>query len=100
MVQVPGSWNFWSDRKRKFVAGPRKGESEVITKEEVNAYREQAESKFGRYIPAGLFGEPRFIPGTHRESLPLVDLVTGQKLGYIDKDGVHKYGRPLGPPVY
>jgi hypothetical protein len=51
-----------------------------------------AEVTWGKYIPGGLFKEPRFIPGTERNRLPLTD-ESGSEIGYIDEEGVHEYPR-------
>jgi hypothetical protein len=78
--------------KREFVAGPRKGETEKISKEQVEAYRKQAEEEWGKYIPGSLLSEPRFIPGKKRKSLPLIEYRNGVpfEAGWIDEDGVHR----------
>lgn len=91
----PRSW-FSSDH-RIFVGGPRAGQTEDITSEQLEAHRKEAEAIWGKYIPGTYFQDPRFIPGTQRDSLPLyrIDPITGlrqEKIGYIGEKGVHRYG--------
>jgi hypothetical protein len=74
------------------VAGPRAGQKEAISAADVDKYREEAEKIYGKYIPGGLFSEPRFISGTKRSTLPLVGPNGGQ-IGHIDKNGVQYYDR-------
>lgn len=76
-------------------AGPHKGQIEELTEAELTGYHDEAEAKWGNYIPGSLFREPRFIPGTERKILPLIELDTwssnyGQKIGWVDENGVHK----------
>jgi hypothetical protein len=79
--------------KRVFVAGPRQGETEVITSEELAAYKKEGEEKWGKLIPGGVFFPPKFIPGTERQTLPVY--TNGVEVGYVDETGVHYY--PLAP---
>jgi hypothetical protein len=76
--------------RRKFVAGPRAGQTENITCEEANAHQAAADAKYGKLEGGGWFGEPRFIPGTERTRMELYD-ADGLPAGYIDEDGVHEY---------
>jgi hypothetical protein len=91
-VFVVLSAGLFSSPKREFVAGPRKGQSEKITKEQVEAYRKLAESEWGKYIPGTLFSEPRFIPGKKRKHLPLMEYRHGvpYEAGWIDENGVDR----------
>lgn len=86
-----GGW--FSDAKRKFVAGPSKGRSETITAAQVEQYEKLAEKEWGKYIPGSLIREPRFIPGTKRSELPLSEYREGARyiVGWIDADGVHYF---------
>jgi predicted NUDIX family NTP pyrophosphohydrolase len=90
-VVHPGG--FVASAKREYVQGPRKGQTEKITDEEVQRHRKQAEAEFGRYIPGSLLKEPRFIPGKQRQSLPLIGYKNGipREEGWIDEKGVHHY---------
>jgi hypothetical protein len=88
-VERPGWFGWFSGPNRKYVAGPRAGQTEAITSADVAAYRREAEASWGRYIPGTLFREPRFIPGTQRRTLPLYE--GGLPTGYIDESGVHRY---------
>jgi hypothetical protein len=92
---------FFSGASREFVAGPRKGHTEAITKEQVEAYRTQAEEEWGKYIPGSLFSEPRFIPGKKRKSLPLIEYRDGlpYNAGWIDEEGVHRHSNPRMLPT-
>jgi hypothetical protein len=94
-IVVPGGW--FSSPKREFVDGPRKGQTERITDDQVRAYQKQAEDEWGKYIPGSLFREPRFIPGKKRSSLPLMidDHGVSVEAGWIDEKGVHRYTQPL-----
>ena len=74
-----------------FVAGNRKGETQKITTQEFKQLKKQAEDKWGKYIPGSLLSEPRFIPGTERQTLPLIREEDGTEIGWIDEKGVHKY---------
>src|SRR3954468_15936642 len=76
--------------KKIFVAGPRVGEEETISTAKQTEYKKEAERVWGRYIPGGLFWQPRFIPGTERQSLPLYD-ENYFRIGDVDEDGVHRY---------
>jgi hypothetical protein len=89
IIQEPG---WFSGAKRKFVAGPRMGQTELISRDELEAYREQVEARWGKYIPESWFHGPRFIPGTDRQTAPLVD-GDGVEIGYIDENGEHRYPR-------
>lgn len=75
--------------RRNFVAGPRSGQTEKITCEQAEAHRAEAEAKYGRYESDGLFGTPRFIPGTERKTIEYEE--DGVPAGYIDEDGPHEY---------
>lgn len=93
-VVWPAGW--FSSAKREFVAGPRKGQTETITDEEIGEHRKQAEEEWGKYIPGTLLSEPRFIPGKKRTSLPLIEYRRGipYEAGWIDARGVHRYPVP------
>ena len=92
-----GGW--FTDYKRNFVAGPRAGQSETISKDQYEGYAKEGEATWGKLIDGGLFSEPRFIPGTKRSSLPIMD-EQGRNIGYIDEKGVHRYAPSMiGPPV-
>jgi hypothetical protein len=84
---MPG---WFGSYKRSYVAGPRAGETEKTTESEFEVYKKVAEETWGKYIPGSLFREPRFIPGTQRQTLPLTD-ERGRNIGYIDEAGVHRY---------
>lgn len=91
----------FSSARREYVEGPRKGQTERITGEEVEQHRKQAEAEFGKYIPGSLFKEPRFIPGKQRKSLPLITYPYGvpHDAGWIDEKGVHHYAVPRPLPI-
>ena len=93
-VVWPSGW--FSSAKIEFVKGGRNGQTIAITDVQVEAYRRQAEARWGRYVPGGLFREPRFIPGTERSRLPLFreDYGVPQEVGWIDEQGVHYYSIP------
>src|SRR6185312_2311880 len=55
IVQEAG---WFTNPKRVFIEGPRKGQSEVITKAEVQTYMGQADARWGRYIPGSLLRDP------------------------------------------
>ena len=79
--------------QRVYVAGPRRGQTENITDADVDAYREAAEALYGRLVLGGLFREPRFIPGSERDRLPLIErdiYGNSRVVGYIDATGVHR----------
>jgi hypothetical protein len=86
-IKMPG---WFGSYKRNYVAGPRAGQTETITDFQFEVHKKVAEVTWGKYIPGGLFREPRFIPGTKRKSLPLTD-ERGNEIGYIDEEGVHQY---------
>lgn len=95
IVERPGPLDFFSSPRRRFVAGPRAGESETITQRQADAYRKQAERVYGRHIKGFWpFREERFIPGTKRDRLPIVDPCTGSEIGYLDENGHHYYKVP------
>jgi hypothetical protein len=98
-IVQPGG--LFSSAKRQYVEGPRKGQAEEITDAEVEQHRKQAEAEFGKNIPGSLFGEPRFIPGKQRSSLPLIIYKYGipHEAGWIDEKGVHHYSVPRPLPV-
>lgn len=75
--------------KLKFIAGPRAGETQIITSEDVARYRAHIEKRWGKFVPGSLIAPPRFIPGTDRKTLPRVDQ-DGATIGYIDEDGPHE----------
>jgi RHS repeat-associated protein len=86
------SWyNFWSNPKRNYVAGPRSGQTEDITAADVESYKNEAEAVWGKFVPGNLFRDPIFIPGTQRSELPLTDEF-GMPKGWIDQYGPHEYG--------
>ncbi len=91
----------FTSAKREFVAGPRKGQIETITSAQVDEYRRQAEQEWGKYVPGSLFSEPRFIPGSKRTSLPLIQYRNGipYEVGWIDEKGVHRYPNPRPQPA-
>ncbi len=91
----------FSGASREFVSGPRKGQTEKLASEDVEAYRKQAEEEWGKYIPSSLFSEPRFIPGKRRKSLPLIEYRNGIRYdaGWIDEDGVHRHPNPKALPI-
>lgn len=91
----------FSDAKREYVDGPRKGQTEKIAKEQVDAYIRQAEEEWGKYIPGSLISGPRFIPGKKRDSLPLIEYRNGvpYDIGLINEDGVHYYSSPRMRPI-
>ncbi|HEX4147172.1 MAG TPA: HNH endonuclease [Pirellulales bacterium] len=93
-IVVPGGW--FSSPKREFVDGPRKGQSETITNDQVEAYRKQAEHDWGKLVPGSLLRDPRFIPGKKRKTLPLMIYEYGvpHEAGWIDEEGVHRYSQP------
>lgn len=81
--------SMFSSPRRRFLAGPREGQTQEITGAQVKAHRKEAEARWGRYIPGTLFREPRFIPGTERKTLPFYE--NGIPNGYIDETGIHRY---------
>ena len=89
---VERKWWYFGKRIR-FVDGPRNGEKVDISTAEYNAYKQQAEAKWGKYVPGGLFTEPTFMPGTDRKSLPLIRPQDGAEIGWIDEKGVHYHSR-------
>ncbi len=91
----------FSGATREFVAGPRKGQTEKISKAQVETYRNQAEEEWGKYLPGSLFSEPSFIPGKKRKSLPLIEYRNGipYDAGWIDEDGVHRHSSPRMLPI-
>lgn len=100
-VFVVWTAGLFSNAKREFVAGPRKGQTETITSGQVEGYRKQAEKEWGKYIPETLFSGPRFIPGTKRKSLPLTGYKDGipYDAGWIDEKGSHHYQVPGEPSI-
>ena len=83
---------------RVFIAGPRKGQTESISSEDVQKHLHDAEEQWGHYIPGTLFREPRFIPGKQRTRLPFIKYKDGvpYEAGWIDETGVHL--NPIGNP--
>jgi len=81
-------WGPFGGCRRKFVSGPRKGQTETITRAEFDAYKKRGEEVWGKYIPGH---PPRFVPGTERKSIPYYEKHDGiwYERGYIDEDGVH-----------
>ena len=81
--------------------GPYAGKKFRMSDAVAEEYKKQAEAKFGRYIPGSLLREPRFLPGTERDSLPLfeIDPRSGieSESGYIDEMGIHRYPQPKSP---
>ena len=75
---------------KTYVGGYVKGLQETLSPAEVRTYQTQVEKKFGRYVPGNIFRDPRFEPGTHRQSIEIVD-DRGFSTGYIDGKGVHSY---------
>jgi hypothetical protein len=98
-VVHPAGW--FSQARKEYVAGPRKGHLETITDAQVDEHRKQAEAEFGKYISGSLFTEPRFIPGRQRKSLPLITYPFGipHEAGWIDEKGVHRYPVPKALPI-
>jgi hypothetical protein len=86
-----GGWFSSFKYRRLYVAGPRAGETETMTTLDYERALNLAHSMWGRYVPGSLFHQPRFIPGMNRSSIPLIELDTGRKIGFIDEDGVHRY---------
>jgi hypothetical protein len=99
IIQEPRAFNFWSSPRKKYIAGPKDGQTVDISDEELHAHKEAAHRKWGKYIPGGPFREPRFIPGTHRETLPVFDELFIFKLGWVDENGIHYYKKGgIGDP--
>ena len=74
-----------------YVAGPRRGNTRGISFDDAQYYRELGEERWGRLVqpfPSWFF-EPRFIPGTDRETLPWTE--DGDWVGYIDQTGYHRF---------
>ncbi|QOV88442.1 RHS repeat domain-containing protein [Humisphaera borealis] len=85
-----GIANLWKQHYEiEYIAGPRTGHKEEVDEENYNIYQWTARQKWGELIKGGIFTEPRFKPGTDRESLPVVDPVSGAVNGWVDEDGVH-----------
>lgn len=82
---------------RRYIAGPRSGETEEITSAQFQQHRSEAEAIWGRYTPGGLFSRARFEPGTHRTRIPITNS-SGQQIGHVDRDGPHYYYEPIGRP--
>jgi RHS repeat-associated protein len=93
IVKAPGALNFWSAPQKEYISGPRKGAVCEITDKAVQRYREIGEQLYGRYVPGNLFREPRFIPGTERKSIPLID-DNGFIIGEVGKHGVTVFHQP------
>jgi hypothetical protein len=90
-VVFPAGWS--SNAAIEFVDGPRKGQREEIDSDQVAEYKLIAEKVFGRYVPETLFSEPRFLPGSERRRLPLVEVDEfgyRTEVGWIDETGVHR----------
>lgn len=73
---------------KEYIAGPKAGTKEYITNKKRLEYKKKAEAVWGKYIPGHLFRSPRFIPGTRRKSIPIIN-GCGEEEGYIDEDGPH-----------
>ena len=82
---------------REFFSGPRKGQSEPITKEEEDQYRAQGEREWGKLIPGSIIKSPRFIPGTRRSTLPIYGEERGvrRRIGWVDEKGIHYFKEPM-----
>ena len=85
VIQLPP--NLWGiggmiwNPERKYIAGPRKGESEEISWERLEQYRKEAEEVWGRLIPGYLIRQNRFIPDTMKDS---TDFSSGARVGGVD----------------
>jgi hypothetical protein len=86
--------SMFANSRRVFVAGPRRGETEQVTNAQVAEIMAEGERLYGRYIPGGLFSDPRFIPGTLRRTLPVNE--NGRRIGYLDENGFHRGGIDYG----
>jgi RHS repeat-associated protein len=97
IVQDPSWYQFWGNRQRVYVAGPRSGQTESITSAEASLLQLRGEELYGRLVGGGLFEGPRrFIPGTLRRTLPIIeyDALTGRVrriAGYVDETGEHRH---------
>jgi hypothetical protein len=88
-----GIWDLWGavgTPRRIFITGPRAGQSDTLSPANLVQYRMEAQLRFGLYIPGSLLRPPRFIPGTERRTLPIIDS-DGWRIGYIDESGPHYY---------
>lgn len=74
---------------RTIIAGYKAGRSEMISRENYDAYKEMAKKKYGEFIEGGLFSKPKFVPGTERKSIPWYD-ERFREQGWIDEDGPHQ----------
>jgi hypothetical protein len=86
----------------EFISGPRTGEKVSISTAEVDRFRIAAEKIWGRYIPATIFRQSRFIPGTKRKSIPyytIDEYGLEREAGWVDEDGEHPTNS-FFPPVY
>lgn len=79
----------FSTGRRNYILGPKKGQSESLTCGQVNEYRKLGEELYGRYVPATWFlgNQPRFIPGTIRKTLPIMDPTGTTQWGTLGPDG-------------
>ena len=72
MTRQPGTGSGAATRPTKnYVAGPLKGQSVPISRLKCIGYQMEAERVWGKLIPGNAFVEPRFIPGTQRQGLPI-----------------------------
>jgi hypothetical protein len=88
---------FFSSAQIEFVEGPRKGQKRTISNDDVEDYRKQAEKIWGKYIPGTWLSDPRFIPGTKRQTVPYIIWERGlpREIGFIDERGVHIHAIPV-----
>ncbi len=75
---------------KKYVAGPKAGQTQSISWAQAEQFKLRAERKWGKFIRGTLFRKPRFKPGTHRHSIPITDRF-GRTIGHIDEDGPTMY---------
>jgi hypothetical protein len=91
---VESSGMVFKDYTRRFIAGGRAGETESINEQDYKWYQQLAETKFGKYIQGTLLTKPRFVPGTERKTVPLLD-EGANVIGWIDEDGPHENPKSL-----
>jgi hypothetical protein len=76
--------------RRSTAVGMAPGQVQKINNLSVSIHRTIAEQKYGRYVPGNIFKEPKFIPGTDRQSIEYIDS-GGFPAGTINDKGVHPY---------